>query len=120
MVGEVGLGARAGFLVGVTSAHPLVGGAASCPLVDRAMSRSVFGGSCGLRKTLTVCMLMNEALLPSYWLFDLRHPSTGTWGEWGAVLGAKMATSSPGELMLMNIPPRVAAISVLSPTVRHP
>ena len=50
LVGEVGTGACAGFLLRGTGACPLLGRAGLFPLVGSAMSRDVFRGSCGLRE----------------------------------------------------------------------
>ena len=54
LVGEIGLGACAGFLVGRPGAYSLVGGAGSCHSGDRgrAMSSGVFIGGFWLRTTL--------------------------------------------------------------------
>ena len=48
------------------------------PLVDRALSRGVFSGSCGLRKTLINLSVMCTAVFLSSSSFSLRHLTIGT------------------------------------------
>ena len=47
------------------------------PLVGRALSRDVFRGSCELSTTLGSLSADGGTVFPPYWLFGLRHPSTG-------------------------------------------
>ena len=57
---------------------PTMGGARSCPLVSKAMSRDPFRRSCGLRKTLiSLSVMCRVVFLPSS-LFSLRQLTIGT------------------------------------------
>lgn len=52
MMGEAGLKACAGILVGGGSTYQLVSGVRPCPLVSRAVSVGMFRDVCGLRNSL--------------------------------------------------------------------
>ena len=80
LVGELGLGACAGFLVGGAGASSEVGRAESYPSVGRTMSKSVFVGGCWRRWLWAACLLMGGTVFSLCWLFGLWHASTGTCG----------------------------------------
>lgn len=80
LMGEVGLGACVGFLVGEMGTYSLVGRVVleldPIPLVERAVSRGVFIGGCGIRNTLSSLSAHGPVFL-TFLLFVLRYPSSG-------------------------------------------
>ena len=79
-MGEVGPGACAGFLVGKTGVCPLVGTAESCPSDGQDHVKDCLEVAVGSGWLQAACLLMNWAVFPSRWSFDLRCPSTGACG----------------------------------------
>ena len=88
------------------------------PLVIKALSRDVWRGSCGFRRTSGHLSAVGRAVLPPCWFFGLRHPTTGTyrwdkvpvpqwwppgepppmsipWGLWPCVLAPQVSVSRP-------------------------
>ena len=64
-MGEAGLEASAGLLVGRASACPLVDGDVLGPLVARSMSKGMSNGSCGLSKFLGSLSADGWAFIPA-------------------------------------------------------
>lgn len=79
LLGEAGLEAYAGLMVGVPCAYPLVGGAGSCSFGMQCQGKSMFRDSSGLRRFWAACLLMTGAVFLPCWLFGLRHPNTGAY-----------------------------------------
>ena len=92
-MGELGLGACAGFLAGGAGACS-GGGAESYSSVGRTMSKSVFVGGCWRRWPWAACLLMGATVFSLCWLFGLRHASTGTCG----LLSAASSWRQNGDL----------------------
>ena len=91
-MGEVGLGACVGFLVGEMGTYSLVGRAVleldPIPVVGRAVSRGVFIGGCGIRNTLSSLSAHGWACVPI--LFVVQTKISQHWSlqavEWGQSL----------------------------------
>lgn len=76
MVGEVGLRACAGSLVGGLLPTHQWGELDLFPLMARAVSSGVFRVSYGLKITLGSCLLLGGSVFPPCWLLVLRGPKT--------------------------------------------
>ena len=92
-MGELGLGASAGFLVAGAGACSVVGGAESYPSVGRTMSKSVFIGGRWLRRLWAACLLMGGTVFSLLVVWRAACQHWNLWPvEWGQ-LSAKTVTS---------------------------